>query len=353
MGKYRFDDDPLSSPGGFAPSDATIRIRQGPVRLTLNNRPVRKFDNELWNMPPPPQNPTRDQKHSLILQYDAVFTHAIERTARSWHICARNIGSAYETAVKGHRDALNKADKSSTALSLSAMWSAVSVLATGGVSFCFGKDLASTAQSVGKDMSTATTSALGNVGPAISAFFTDPPDGVTVEPQTYQNRLENWIDQAAYAITDWSDAFLVREIPRWSETQWRQYDVNMRRIDLAYCLDKVRAIRGMKEVSGQTIEEMAKTLEKSFWMEWIFKVCSQANAVPGAVADRLDTPLGILKEAGTTISGFWNTLGDVPVIGILSAAVGHTSTQEDQKLLAWAKKFKANFDKSAWSKLAA
>lgn len=31
---YKFDDDPLSA-GGFGPSDATIRVRPGPVRTTL------------------------------------------------------------------------------------------------------------------------------------------------------------------------------------------------------------------------------------------------------------------------------------------------------------------------------
>jgi hypothetical protein len=31
---YKFEDDPLSA-GGFGPSDATIRVRPGPVRTTL------------------------------------------------------------------------------------------------------------------------------------------------------------------------------------------------------------------------------------------------------------------------------------------------------------------------------
>ena len=31
---YEFSDDPLSA-GGFGPSDATIRVRPGPVRTTL------------------------------------------------------------------------------------------------------------------------------------------------------------------------------------------------------------------------------------------------------------------------------------------------------------------------------
>lgn len=31
---YKFDDDPLAA-GGFGPSDATIRVRPGPVRTTL------------------------------------------------------------------------------------------------------------------------------------------------------------------------------------------------------------------------------------------------------------------------------------------------------------------------------
>jgi hypothetical protein len=31
---YKFEDDPLSA-GGFGPSDATIRVRPGPVRATL------------------------------------------------------------------------------------------------------------------------------------------------------------------------------------------------------------------------------------------------------------------------------------------------------------------------------
>jgi hypothetical protein len=31
---YKFSDDPLSA-GGFGPSDATIRVRPGPVRTTL------------------------------------------------------------------------------------------------------------------------------------------------------------------------------------------------------------------------------------------------------------------------------------------------------------------------------
>lgn len=31
---YKFEDDPLSA-GGFGPSDATIRVRPGPVRQTL------------------------------------------------------------------------------------------------------------------------------------------------------------------------------------------------------------------------------------------------------------------------------------------------------------------------------
>ncbi len=99
----------------------------------------------------------------------------------------------------------------------------------------------------------------------------------------------------------------------------------------------------------------AKPLERRFWAEWILQQCSQKNgfgSVPGPVADRLDE-LGILKEAGTTISGFLHTLGDIPVLGIISAELGHTSKQEDLKLLTWANKFKASFDKSEWSKLAA
>jgi hypothetical protein len=32
---YKFEDDPLSAGGGFGPSDATIRVRPGPVRTTL------------------------------------------------------------------------------------------------------------------------------------------------------------------------------------------------------------------------------------------------------------------------------------------------------------------------------
>jgi hypothetical protein len=349
MGKYRFDDDPLSA-GGFGPADATIRVRLGPVRTSLI-RPVR-HDNELWRIAPPPKNLTRDGKHGWILHYHVVFTGAIEVTALSWDTCAKNIGSAYEMAVKRHRDALNKADKSTTALSISVMWSAVSVLATGGVSYCFGKDLSSTAQSVSKDTSTATTSALGNVGPAISAFFADPPDGVNTEPGIYRDLLEKWIIKVKKNITDWSNNFLIQEVPRWTDAQWKHCDVDLRRVQLAQELDKVRALHGMKEVPEQTIEEMAKTLEKSFWAEWILKVCTQANAVPGAVADRLEA-LGILKEAGTTIDSILHTLGDVPVIGIIAQIAGHTSTQEDQKLVAWAKKFKATFDKSAWSKLAA
>jgi hypothetical protein len=31
---YKFEDDPLAA-GGFGPSDATIRVRPGPVRTTL------------------------------------------------------------------------------------------------------------------------------------------------------------------------------------------------------------------------------------------------------------------------------------------------------------------------------
>ena len=31
---YKFEDDPLSA-GGFGPTDATIRVRPGPVRTTL------------------------------------------------------------------------------------------------------------------------------------------------------------------------------------------------------------------------------------------------------------------------------------------------------------------------------
>jgi hypothetical protein len=31
---YEFEDDPLNA-GGFGPNDATIRVRQGPVRTTL------------------------------------------------------------------------------------------------------------------------------------------------------------------------------------------------------------------------------------------------------------------------------------------------------------------------------
>ncbi len=31
---YEFADDPLAA-GGFGPNDATIRVRQGPVRVTL------------------------------------------------------------------------------------------------------------------------------------------------------------------------------------------------------------------------------------------------------------------------------------------------------------------------------
>jgi hypothetical protein len=173
-----------------------------------------------------------------------------------------------------------------------------------------------------------------------------------VEPQIYQNQLEDWIDKIANNITTWSNLFLIREIPRWTDAQWKHYDVDQRRIQLARYLDKIRVLRGMKEVSGQTIEEMAKTLEKSFWAEWIQK--DGDKAVPVDVAQRLEE-LDILREAGTTISGFWHTVEDVlPGLGsFLSDVAQHSSTQEDQKLLAWAKKFKANFDKSAWSKLAA
>jgi hypothetical protein len=375
MGKFRFDDDPLSSPGGFGPSDATIRVRQGPVRTTLikpvnNLNPLNQLNKEckrffhlwmkslnvLWRKGPPPNNlTTRESKLTWINTYHIDFISEFLAKALSWENCVSTIGVAYETAVKGHRDALNKADKGSTALSLSAMWSAVSVLATGGVSFCFGKDLATTAQSVSKDMSTAATSALGNVGPPLSAIFSDdPPDGVKMEPRAYMEQVTRWINGIKQDMLRFLGKLSVK-LDHMTEAEWQDYDVDQHRIRLAQALDRADDLHGMKKVPEQTIKEMAETLEKSFWAEWVLKVCSQANGyktVPGAVADRLDA-LGILKEAGTTISGFWNTLGDVPVIGIVSAAVGHTSTQEDQKLLAWAKKFKAIFDKSAWAKLAA
>ena len=42
---YEFKDDPLAA-GGFGPSDATIRIRPGPVRTTLI-RPRTEFIREM------------------------------------------------------------------------------------------------------------------------------------------------------------------------------------------------------------------------------------------------------------------------------------------------------------------
>src|SRR5215468_3629659 len=100
MGKHSFKDDPLSAPGSLS-ADAARRILAGPVRTTIV-----RHDNELWSMPSQPKNLTRDGKHGWILHYDAVFTKAIEITARSWHICARKIGSAYDMAVTRHRNTL-------------------------------------------------------------------------------------------------------------------------------------------------------------------------------------------------------------------------------------------------------
>lgn len=347
---YELSDDPLSA-GGFGPADASIRVRPGPVRTVLIQS--RNPYNDMWSMPEVPKGQSWNAKFALLLLYNFYFITAVARTVESWRRCARNIGTAYVRAAKRHRYALNKADKSTTALTFAAMWSAVSVLATGGASFCFGSDLKTTAASVLMDMTTTLTGAIGDAGPAFSAYFQDPPDGENIEPQEYQNQLGNWIgtveEGVRSALRAHDNALL-----RLTSVEQNLYDVNRRRLDLAEALDRLTPLQGMPTLSAESIEQMATTLEKHFWAEWILKQCSQKSgymSVPGAVADRLDE-LDVLKGARTT-NGFWHTLGSVPVISsILSRELGHTSVQ-DRKLLVWASKFKASFDKSAWSKLAA
>jgi hypothetical protein len=345
---YQFSDDPLSA-GGFGPADATIRVRPGPVRTTLIRPRNRNPFNDMWSMQIPPW---QDKSFSLF-ELTRHFERAVDQTVRSWLICVKNMSTAYVRAVKGHRDALNKADKSTTALQFASMWSAVSVFATGGASLGFGKDLTTTAASALKDMVTTATGAIGNVGPTISNYFQDAPDGAKIEPQEYQNELEKWILKVRNDVDSKLQEY-DQTLLKMTRAEWARYDVNQRRFQLAEALDKLAPLSGMPELSAASIDKMANTLEKHFWAEWILTQCSQQNgyqSVPGAVADRLNE-LGILREAGTTVSGFWHTLGDVPVIGIISAELGHTSRQEDRKLLAWANKFKVNFAKSAWSTLA-
>ncbi len=346
---YQFSDDPLSA-GGFGPADATIRVRPGPVRTTLIRPRNRNPFNDMWATQV--VQPWQDKKFALV-SFRAHFVDIVTITTNSWLNYVSDMITAYVRAVKGHRDALNKADKSTTALQLATLWSGVSVLATGGASLAFGKDLATTAASAFKDMTTTATGAIGNVGPTISNYIEPPPDGAKIEPEEYKSALEKWIrttqNNVLRALTDY-DFTLWRMTP----AEWNRYDVNRRRIELAEALDKLAPLTGMPELSATSVDKMAKTLEKHFWAKWILNACSQQSgyqSVPGAVADRLNE-LGILGEAGTTISGFWHTLGDVPVIGIISAELGHTSRQEDRKLVAWANKFEASFGKSAWSTLA-
>jgi hypothetical protein len=338
------EDDPWGAllRGGRALFKWYVRAVYGP------NNPVLK-------MAPPPDKMTTEEKRRFLADYTDTFEKAIRVKILSWRICARQLGGIYSDAAKMHKDTLDKADKSSTALDLAAMWSAVSVLATGGVSFAFGKDLATTGASVAKDMSTAVTSAAGNVGPPISAFFMDdPPNGLVLEPEKYKDGLLTWIDKFEQTINQQLVESKIMT-SHFTDAEWEQYDVGRRRFELAYALAAARPLAGMKEVTAPERKKMTETLEKRFWAEWILSVCSKKNeyqAVPVAVAHRLDQ-LKILEEAGTTINSFWHTLGDIPVIGPVIQITGHTRKQEDQKLYAWANKFKANFDKSDWGKMIA
>lgn len=344
---YKFSDDPLSA-GGFGPADATIRVRPGPIRTTLIRPRQRNPFNDMWEMSVPSW---QDKKFALVV-LRTHFTDRVTMTINSWLNYVGDIITAYVRAAKAHRDALNKADKSTTALQLSAMWSGLSVLVTGPASAAWGKDPATLADSVLKDMTLAVISSLGNVGPAVSNYTDQPPDGAKIEPEEYKSALEKWIRTAQNkvldALTNYDSTLL-----RMTAAEWSRYDVNRRRVELAEGLDKLAPLTGMPQLSAQSIKQTAETLEKHFWAVWILGACSQKQgyqSVPGAVADRLND-LGILREAGTTISGFLHTLGDVPVIGIISAELGHTSRQEDQKLIAWANKFETSFGKSAWSTL--
>jgi hypothetical protein len=207
----------------------------------------------------------------------------------------------------------------------------------------FGKDLTA-GQNILKDMATTATGAVGNVGPGISAFFSDPPDGVNMEPVAYQDALLIWIKGVQQDV----NRLIVEMNAGLSRMTDNEISPNLVRLHLALALQAASGIQGMEKVPEHTSDEMARTLERSFWAEWILQVLAKDNraSVPSAVAERFEK-LGILQAAGTTLSGFRHTLGSIPIIGIF----GQTSAEEDQKLVAWARNFKAHFDKSAWAKL--
>jgi hypothetical protein len=283
------------------------------------------------------------------------FGHLLELKATRWRICARAIGSAYATAAQNHRDALQKADKVK-ALDAQLLFSAITMMMTGGVSMIFSalaleeahKLLGNLAKDTSLQLVGEAFSASGppavTVSPRPTPPQTEPPkttsdDAVDVEPLRYQNSLENKIDawrrDALQFIIDRENQIDALPLEKWD---------NFDELAFQKLFDTVwdKLPLGMSEkTSEKDIDDMARDLERAMWAVWMprlktvqyfwtrpvyvgeepeLRPSDSYEGVKGPVEDRFKA-LNILQEAGTTIS-MW-----------------HSAESEDTKLIAWADRF--------------
>jgi hypothetical protein len=302
------------------------------------------------------------------------FQMYVDIKALGWEVCARNFGTAYTRAAKNHLDALAKVDKVK-ALTSQGMFSALALLMTGPTSMLWNTDSIQAASALIKNtlkdlLLTAFTEATSAIGPPAVALppaqdnttAGDALDDLYKQPLECENVLLNqvagWKIGAYHLISD-ALATLQRKMgddrfwDDWSESQaqwaidsWKNGDGNS---------VGAEALWGMEpNTSDKDIKRMATELERAMWAKWMSRLhtvstqVSGGNAyewgysdevgktvdsyegVPGPIADRFEA-LGILKEAGTTIS-MW-----------------HSAEAEDKKLIAWANRFLADGGHPIWN----
>jgi len=272
--------------------------------------------------------------------------------AESWRIAARNIGSAYATAAKMHRDALAKQDKID-ALTTQLIFSVLTVATSGALSWVStGLQMSEKFPERVQLIEAVEDAAQAGVGEGFSALgpliWTRQNESVNIEPQVFQNERENAVSEAIIKVEDrFGD--IQSEYASFPLEKWDDYTEEKQLADFKAWLKEADTLAGKDDLPS--IDVMADELERGIWALWVPRL--RTKFIYDRLGSRIDKTermservnAGELKEGydyasvGSAIEERLNKLGILKMANVQIHWYQSADT-EDKKLIAWAQGYK-------------